>query len=998
MEHLPDMSVIMEVLLRYSIDSWLGLLGLVIGVLGVLFAFEKPKQYVFNKVLLGRKLILPVGFENPEWLAGKDGLRAQLRADVQAYVPASNQLSIFNLLSLLEKDHTRPLVITGEGGLGKTRLALELCRASGYRGILVQKHAQIADIKALIEQANVRKWRTLFVIDYIEQIGELYDGVHQAVVSNNNRYAYLVTTTRVLNSNTKVTQGPVYLNAKHCQEISLNSPLLLDWRKQVCEEVLTLANVPEPLKSQAAESKIPLIASLVSYDYATHGMSQSQNNNDDGDWLIKRLRRHIDTQLSAEQFSFLLCLYPFNKSTRDVLPKPLKQASDTLHRQGWVSVTGSGKSTQWHLGHDLLCDIVLVNFLITESKFALRLEAIERMGKQAQSLRAQSNLTLAIGRALRKLIMETQASHIVPTLAVCAQQVANTHKRADIAGEVLDKCIHSLSLDLAEMLRVITECNNLSDFQIDALLKVFDEEQQKFIQLAVEVPQDVERLIVITSLSDTQTLERLSKTFSVRVDESTRSFIPDDLTGKYIPSLYIIDKDASVLLEQFPPDDKLSDKSQQWIAKALRDLCHHNLLGKQLADFVIIRYKNSLNPKVRRTSAEVMFNQSYDIAKRDNNPDAYSELINSYRDDANDEIRLPAVSGMLNQANIIAQRDNNPDAYSELINSYRDDANDEVRLQAVKAMFNQSFVIAKRDNNPDAYNELIHSYRDDANDEVRLQAAKAMLNQSFVIAKRDNNPDAYNELIHSYRDDANDEIRLRAAKAMFNQSDDIAKRDNNPDAYSELIHSYRDDANDEIRLQAVKAMFKQSNDIAQRDSNPDAYSELINSYRDDANDEIRLQAAKAMFNHSYAIAERDSNPDAYNRFIATYKDDTCFTIQAIVQDARAAQIGWLVVAKQFSRAGNAAELFLSDYFEVIVESTVVAFLAWLANNSSANKQRYESLLINLGERPTNWTFNEFTDVIETFSDNDKSYAYYAIKRLERTYEEERKEEKHIVQA
>ncbi|NOU52207.1 HEAT repeat domain-containing protein [Pseudoalteromonas sp. JBTF-M23] len=972
-----------DVIAFFVVENRSAVLGFIMAVLGILFAFQLPRKYVLSKLSFGTKQSLPIGFDDPEWLAGKDGLRARLRADIQTYVAAPKELGIFKLRSCLE-DHTRPLVITGDGGLGKTRLALELYRASGFRGVLVQKHASLEDVKSIIEDARLNKCRTLLIIDYIEQMGSLYDGIHQAIISQSKGYAFLITTTRTLSNGSATMHGPVYLNSRACQEISLNDRLLLPWRKQVCEEILTNAKVPEPLRSQAIDSAVPLIATLVSYDFSNHGMTDNKSDKDDGYWLVKRLRRHIDDNLADEDFTCLLCLYPMNKAIREGLPKPLRKASDMLQRQGWVSTTGSGKAMQWHLGHDLLCDIPLVHFLVTEPDIVLRLEAIERLGEHAQSLQGDYNLAIALSRALKKIIMETPAQHIVPTLAASAQQIALTSKERDTALEMVDKSIYSLSLGLGEKLRIITELRGLSHFQVDELLSTFNEELETLIKLVKEHPEDIYLLISNASMGCEHAYNRLYSSYALT--HYQQPYPPIGLTGKYIPDLYIIDGDITKLLDEFPADDGLSNDLRGWVAEKLY-LSATSIKRDDLYHFVIERYKGSSNIELKFYAAKAMFAQSHDIAERDNNPDAYNKVIDLYRNDEHGEIRLQAAKAMFNQSNVIAQRDNNPDAYNDVIDLCRNDEHDEIRLRAVWAMFNQSVDIAQRDNNPDAYNKVIDLYRNDEHGEIRLQAAKAMFNQSHDIAKRDNNPDAYNKVIDLYRNDEHDEVRLRAVWAMFNQSADIAKRDNNPDAYNKIIDLYCDDEHDEIRLAVANAMFNQSNNIAKRDSNPDAYNKVIDLYRNDEHDEIRLQAAKAMFNQSDDIAQRDNNPNAYNAVIAAYAEDTSPAIQAKVQSARAARIGWSVVAQQYPQAIKLADKFLVDYATDCVNCSVVAFLAWLANRTQDNQQRYEKIAQGLGTQRTNWTFDEFAQLIATFPEQDKHYAYQAIERLEHSYEE-----------
>ena len=61
--------------------------------------------------------------------------------------------------------------------------------------------------------------------------------------------------------------------------------------------------------------------------------------------------------------------------------------------------------------------------------------------------------------------------------------------------EFLDLLKNSLSLSMVEKKRVIDAIPNLSQFQFDELKKVFQEEREKFRELAGEHPEDIKKLL-----------------------------------------------------------------------------------------------------------------------------------------------------------------------------------------------------------------------------------------------------------------------------------------------------------------------------------------------------------------------------------------------------------------------------------------------------------------------------------------------------------------------
>lgn len=63
------------------------------------------------------------------------------------------------------------------------------------------------------------------------------------------------------------------------------------------------------------------------------------------------------------------------------------------------------------------------------------------------------------------------------------------------ADEFLDLLKHSLSLNTAEKKRVVDAVPTLSQFQFDELAKVFQEEREKFKDLASQHPDDIKKLL-----------------------------------------------------------------------------------------------------------------------------------------------------------------------------------------------------------------------------------------------------------------------------------------------------------------------------------------------------------------------------------------------------------------------------------------------------------------------------------------------------------------------
>lgn len=87
------------------------------------------------------------------------------------------------------------------------------------------------------------------------------------------------------------------------------------------------------------------------------------------------------------------------------------------------------------------------------------------------------------------------------------------------------KCLRSsLALDVKEKLRVINEMPNLSEFQVSELIKVFNNERERFLQMAsVDIkkikPIDYKRHMGNKTLSRQETVDKLISKRDMEWDE-----------------------------------------------------------------------------------------------------------------------------------------------------------------------------------------------------------------------------------------------------------------------------------------------------------------------------------------------------------------------------------------------------------------------------------------------------------------------------------------------
>lgn len=703
---------------------------------------------------------LPPGFTSPESLADSDGLRARLREEVQAYVPATDGPTIEALLQQLQ-NHERPLAITGEGGLGKTRLALELWRASGHVGVLIQPHATAQGINDIIQRAKNDNIKVMFIIDYIEEIGNKYDEYHQIITRRSGGFAFLVTTSRVIGGNLGVSAGSNYLDSRYCQEISLSEGWLRPWRRRICEQILRMAGVPEDIVDKLGELDIPVIATLIAYDFLTHGVTDVAGIGigDDGVWLTKRLRNHAAGTLCPEDFAMLLSIYPLNMEIRAALPKEFRAVSDNLQRQGWVSAVSTGGQMEWRLGHDLLSDIPLVTLLLAEKQPTLRFELIERLRQQADALGAKDRFARSLSRALRRLIAGTRGADVLDTLQACLPSLSSANSHSVLAEEVGMMVPYSLSLSLYEKLTALEKIPELSRKQLFDLKVVFDEETEKFRDLARDYENDLRKFICRRAIGSIKKRSEILSIYGIIDSECDDEFVNlGELFSMFMPEFHVnfhilnsintdkgvSDQSLDTLLSHMPKASeisKLSMEKRKWIATAMLD-CAVSIAEKSknflCYDDLIIRFVDDPHPDVRLIAASAAFDRAYDLSVRDGDPAVYDDVILRFGADPTPDVRAIAARAAFNRANDLFARDGDPAVYDEVISRFGDDPAPEVRAEAARAATVRAGRLFEREGDLTVYDQVIDRFTDDPHPEIRKVVATAKAGRMgwLVVAGR----------------------------------------------------------------------------------------------------------------------------------------------------------------------------------------------------------------------------------------------------------------------
>ena len=294
-----------------------------------------------------------------------------LTSSPQADIPDEEEI-----LNQLECENITGLVVTGSGGVGKTRFTLEIGRLARQRGWLVVRvlnrlttHA----VEQLVEMITPEA-RVLLLFDYIEtqrnfieiveSLGDLNDtyGLHLRYVANCRTSYY-----------------PSIAAASIHQRIDL-SPVTQDLSIRELAEAFQRQTVLHILKHSAGLEiserhleicrDIPVFAVFISYLHTTNRHPELKELLDEADfnsWVLKRVEATFSSSVIPRNLATLVALFPLPGSVVHLLGgERYRELLDKLATDGWVEKLSPdvlNQAERWEAVQDVFADSIFISFI-----------------------------------------------------------------------------------------------------------------------------------------------------------------------------------------------------------------------------------------------------------------------------------------------------------------------------------------------------------------------------------------------------------------------------------------------------------------------------------------------------------------------------------------------------------------------------------------------------------------------------------------------------------
>jgi hypothetical protein len=278
------------------------------------------------------------------------------------------------LLESLTNEHIDGIIITGPGGIGKTRLGLEIGWVALQRGWAVLRASERVNertIDRLLESIEPHS-PTLLIVDYIERnksFPELADHIADLNDTYNFKLRY------VANCRTSYYGTVAGLRHKRVELVPLREDAQWHkhYRERVVQHILRHSGVDVTERHLDICRDIPVLAVFILYLLSTSRSTELTDllrEDDFGRWVRKRVQVSFGAVLETNEgrnLALLIALFPMlDRIALNMDPQIYRSLFERLASDGWIERTVDTRGVHediWTTVHDILADRIVLSHI-----------------------------------------------------------------------------------------------------------------------------------------------------------------------------------------------------------------------------------------------------------------------------------------------------------------------------------------------------------------------------------------------------------------------------------------------------------------------------------------------------------------------------------------------------------------------------------------------------------------------------------------------------------
>jgi hypothetical protein len=278
------------------------------------------------------------------------------------------------MLSLLNQGSNTGLVITGMGGMGKTRLMLELGQLAKKKGWLALRALSQVTSEAVEQLAilNTGDTLVLLLVDYAEvqrDFPVLVERLNDLNDTYQLRFRYVATC--------RTSYYPAISSIPRHRQVCLPPDAtgpVRSWFEGYCQQrlchILNQSGLLPTSERLAICRNIPILAVFLSY---LHNLGRDPNlielfgERDFGTWVAKRVQLSFPQEALGRDIALLVALFPMSTTAiGNITQANYGEIFDRLAADGWIEKLPANESygiDTWSTIHDVIADQIISSYL-----------------------------------------------------------------------------------------------------------------------------------------------------------------------------------------------------------------------------------------------------------------------------------------------------------------------------------------------------------------------------------------------------------------------------------------------------------------------------------------------------------------------------------------------------------------------------------------------------------------------------------------------------------
>lgn len=276
------------------------------------------------------------------------------------------------LLRILATDpDTLGLIVVGRGGVGKTRLALEIGRKAMEDGWSVWVVHRRLEADALNQLATCLDGssRVLLVFDYVEthpEFTNITQHLADVVDDTGHLIRYIATCRTSYYNEIKGVerQRSIWLSIAQ----TTTESWLTSYRRATVRHILDHAGITLDERNIGACHDLPVLAAFLHWLHdggRTEELNSLLGEEDFGKWVMRRVESSFPGRRLDHILARLVALFPISTAGRSALTDDERDLFYRLEQDGWIEKADdpSAGEAAWQTAHDVMADQVALEWL-----------------------------------------------------------------------------------------------------------------------------------------------------------------------------------------------------------------------------------------------------------------------------------------------------------------------------------------------------------------------------------------------------------------------------------------------------------------------------------------------------------------------------------------------------------------------------------------------------------------------------------------------------------